>query len=215
MCAAPATARLSDSVPTRLLTAGRRARRHATWPSRSARPYGVGLGEPRVRRLDACAVGPHAAIGVVSVHPPTLYEPGSKQQLERFVTGASRNVRSNTDDWRARVRVGLDRARHELQDLPRSGVGAGGRHARGFSRWGRVCVDTLVMLLVDPDESAVPGRVDDRTSTQRAIRAGSDRAASASGRGQLAARRSKRLNSVSLTRCEHRESDGPRDLDQD
>ena len=170
MCAAPATARLSDSVPTRLLTAGRRARRHATWPSRSARPYGVGLGEPRVRRLEACAVGPHAAIGVVSVHPPTLYEPGSKQQLERFVTGASRNVRANTDDWRARVRVGLDRARHELQDLPRSGVGAGGRHARGFSRWGRVCVDTLVMLLVDPDESAVPGRVDDRTSTQRAIR---------------------------------------------
>src|SRR6516162_6164524 len=127
MCAAPATARLSDSVPTRLLTAGRRARRHATWPSRSARPYGVGLGEPRVRRLEACAVGPHAAIGVVSVHPPTLYEPGSKQQLERFVTGASRNVRANTDDWRARVRVGLDRARHELQDLPRSGVGAGGR----------------------------------------------------------------------------------------
>ena len=33
----------------------------------------------RVNGDDACAVGPHAAIGVVSVHPPTLYEPGVKQ----------------------------------------------------------------------------------------------------------------------------------------
>ena len=55
-----------------------------------------------------------------------LDEPGALKELERFVAGHSLDARPHTERPRIRSWVGLDRARHQLEEFP--GAGVGGHH---------------------------------------------------------------------------------------